>query len=72
MQKLIELLFGCAHNFGFPITRRIGSMRITMRVCLECGRVRKYDWARMRFIQFERGEERQLRTHGYGVRSVAP
>jgi hypothetical protein len=60
MNRLMAYLFGCTHkNCGWPITYR-APYRITVRVCLDCGRVRKYDWQTMRFVEFERGEERRL------------
>jgi hypothetical protein len=64
----IRGFFGCQHeDCGFPITHRAANgLRLTVRVCLECGVARKYDWARMRYVPFERGEERQLRAKEYG------
>jgi hypothetical protein len=68
MQWLIELLFGCSHaNFSFPMTRRLGGGRITTRVCLDCGREKRYDWQAMKFVPFEAGEERKLRAPSYGA-----
>lgn len=72
MRKMFQLLFGCVHEHcSFPITVRDRSGRtndhgLTYRVCLDCGTQRKYDWQRMRYIKFERGEERRLRTPTYG------
>lgn len=57
-----DALFGCPHSsYGFPITRN----SICYRVCLECGHERKYDFVRMRFVNFERGEERRLQSQPY-------
>lgn len=62
--KLMEWLFGCNHaSYGWPITKQ----GITYRVCLECGKERKYDWRRMRFVGFDRGEERKLQASGFGA-----
>jgi NMD protein affecting ribosome stability and mRNA decay len=60
LTKLLDWLFGCHHpRWGFPVTYRIPH-RVTVRVCLTCGKARKYDWQAMRFVRFERGEERRL------------
>lgn len=69
MKRLMEYLFGCQHgNSGFPITHRMQSgARLTVRVCQDCGRERKYDFQRMRYVPFERGEERQLQPPQYGA-----
>jgi hypothetical protein len=67
MEWLLDFLFGCSHpRCGWPITQH----GITVRVCLECGRERKYDMRTMRYVKFERGEERKLRTPNYGDGSV--
>jgi hypothetical protein len=65
MKRLLQFIFGCRHReYGFPITLK--DRNLTYRVCLECGAERKYDWQRMRFVSFERGEERKLRAANYG------
>lgn len=43
--RIVDLLFGCSHEFGFPLTKR-GS-RVTYRVCIRCGAEFEYDWATM-------------------------
>ena len=64
MKRLIEWLLDCKHeNCGWPITRQ----GVTYRTCLQCGRERKYDTARMRFVEFGLGEERKLRAPNYGA-----
>ena len=63
MKHLLNFLIGCQHeNCGWPITRT----GLTVRVCLECGKARKYDMKRMKFVAFERGEERKLQTPHFG------
>ncbi len=42
---VIKLLFGCKHQFGFPITRR--GTRRTYQVCVCCGAEYEYDWKSM-------------------------
>ena len=60
--KLFAWLFGCPHEKrGFPITRN----GVTYRACLECGDERKYDWRRMRYVEFEQGEKRKVRAPNY-------
>jgi hypothetical protein len=60
---MFRWLFGCPHEkWTNPFT--IGGL--TYRVCLECGANRKYDLARMRFVEFDRGEERKLQAPNYG------
>ena len=41
---LLRLLFGCKHEFGFPVTDP-GSYR-TYQVCVRCGVEYEYDWDR--------------------------
>jgi len=45
LPALIELFFGCKHEFGFPVTNP-GTQR-TYQVCLRCGREYEYDWEQM-------------------------
>ncbi len=42
---VLGFLFGCRHEFGFPITRR-GS-RLMYQVCVHCGAEFEYDWTTM-------------------------
>ncbi len=43
--RILDVLFGCSHKFGFPLTRRRG--RVTYQVCVRCGAEFEYDWATM-------------------------
>ncbi len=42
--QAFQLLFGCSHEFGFPITRRGTRM---YQVCVRCGAEYEYDWNAM-------------------------
>ena len=66
--SIIQRLFGCQHdNYTFPITMTInGGRKLTYTTCTDCGTVRKYDLSRMRHVEFERGEDRQLACPNYG------
>jgi hypothetical protein len=48
LRKIVDILFGCSHKFGFPIKRKPGA-RI-YQVCLRCGAEYEYDWRQMRRI----------------------
>lgn len=62
-KRLRMLIFGCTHsNCGWPITLN----KVCYRVCVDCGMERKYDFQRMKYVAFERGEQRQLRNPNYG------
>jgi hypothetical protein len=43
--SLYDVLFGCNHRFGFPITRR--GTHYTYQTCLRCGAEFEYDWKTM-------------------------
>lgn len=45
MRSLLNSLFACHHEFGWPITRN----GITYRVCNNCGQERKWDMREMKF-----------------------
>lgn len=65
--NLFRRLFGCQHlNYTFPITMTVGSRKLTYTTCIDCGTRRKYDLSRMRHVEFERGEDRQLACPNYG------
>jgi hypothetical protein len=44
--KLIDMLFGCKHQFTFPI-RPEGDEK-AYQVCTQCGAEYEYDWRTMR------------------------
>ena len=53
--RILQAVFGCSHQYGFPITVRAGKRRNvaasltgTYVVCLDCGRELPYDWSAMR------------------------
>jgi hypothetical protein len=46
LTQVLSLMFGCKHEFGFPITLR-GAGR-TCQVCLRCGAEYEYDWKNMK------------------------
>jgi len=72
LKRLLDAAFGCRHeSCTFPITRRFGNLQITTRTCLHCGLDRKYSFEQMRFVKFEKGEERHLRTRYYGSGLIA-
>ncbi len=43
---LLEALFGCKHEFGFPI--RTERSDTAYQVCRKCGKEYEYDWGLMR------------------------
>jgi hypothetical protein len=43
--SLFDVLFGCDHRFGFPITRP--GTHYTYQTCLRCGAEFEYDWKTM-------------------------
>lgn len=45
----LDLLFGCNHEFGFPMTRKGGGL--TYQVCVQCGAEFEYDWKTMRRVR---------------------
>jgi hypothetical protein len=47
--NVVDILFGCSHEFGFPIQRKQGGRRV-YQVCLRCGAEFEYDWRQMRRI----------------------
>jgi hypothetical protein len=47
MKTFLHYLFGCRHDFGWPLT--IGGR--TYRVCSRCGVERDYNWRRMQFMK---------------------
>lgn len=63
-------LFGCDHNWSFPITIRIRGYKITYRRCMSCGERRKYDWDRMKFVEFSQQENRDLTCPSYGQTGI--
>jgi hypothetical protein len=55
--RILQAVFGCSHQYGFPITVRAGKRRNvaasltgTYVVCLDCGKEMPYDWSEMRVI----------------------
>lgn len=55
MFKLLDVLFGCAHNhYTFPMSAKSGSPAASLTgtyvVCLDCGREFPYDWREMRIV----------------------
>ena len=66
VSSAIDLLFGCKHQFGFPITRRSGGT--TYQVCVLCGAEFEYDWKTLRRVrrireQKESGEKESLAAY---------
>ena len=45
LPALLELVFGCGHVFGFPVTDP--ESHRTYQVCVYCGKEYEYDWERM-------------------------
>lgn len=51
MNKIMQLLFGCAHErTTWPITLRVARAR-TYIVCLDCGREFEYNWKAMEVVR---------------------
>jgi hypothetical protein len=55
--RILQAVFGCSHQYGFPITVRAGKRRNaaasltgTYVVCLDCGKEMPYDWSEMRVV----------------------
>ena len=63
---MLSWVLRCKHNWAFPITIKIDSRKITYRRCLECGASKKYDWNRMKFVEFSQQESRELLCPSYG------
>jgi hypothetical protein len=45
LPALLELIFGCDHLFGFPVSDP--ESHRTYQVCVRCGKQYEYDWERM-------------------------
>jgi len=45
LPALLELFFGCKHEFAFPVTDP--DSHRTYQVCLRCGVEYEYDWVHM-------------------------
>lgn len=49
MPKLLEIIFGCRHQFAFPI--RPEGHEMAYQVCTVCGAQYEYDWNAMRRLR---------------------
>lgn len=46
LPKVFDVLFGCNHQFTFPI--RLPGASTPYQICVLCGTEYEYDWTRMR------------------------